>query len=571
MDAFCDSIQKRLVKLHLGKKAIAEDTEVQAHLETCPACRRYRDHLDHDNREMEGVAESLDSYVHDVSEKLHRRAASPEREEISTRTWLSATVAFAVLLILVLAFTMFGPGAAADRDRPAGGVRTAMDRITSLRIPDPEGKAIEMELRLARRHLEQGNVPALLQLLDSEYDPTRIRAAQYLAQIGDRSTMAVLESRARAWDDPTVANPYAQAVAQIESRLARERAARQEETAPERPEAVTSEPIESPTESALTAAIDQDANTAVLETAPSAPASSSGATGPGSPGRTVVGRLALLGASREIAWDAMDIRMMKLPQVSDLHREPMPEGYPEMSLDALRSWYDRQRQDAETATPAWQFYPPTQEGYFHCENLPPGRYALMGHLTPDPPGDPRHQEARLWYDWTVTAEGADPFPFEAPLEIGTIDLLAGDLVPGDAAPDFNLPGLDVAWLCLDDYRGSLVLLSFYPAAVLDDLPDRLLALRDIVSDFESTAALVTIGMLASDGPVLLDQKRVELAELPWPHARVGPAGENRAHIAYDLLGVEQWPWNVLVDPDGTVLAVGLQGEELVAAIEANLP
>ena len=68
----CDRIQRRLVKLHLTKLPVSGDPEVGAHLAACPTCRVYRDHLNFEHKELEDFAESLDSYVDDVQDKLHR-------------------------------------------------------------------------------------------------------------------------------------------------------------------------------------------------------------------------------------------------------------------------------------------------------------------------------------------------------------------------------------------------------------------------------------------------------------------------------------------------------------------
>jgi hypothetical protein len=571
MGDMCDSIRRRLVKLHLGKKPMVDDPEVQAHLATCPTCRLYQDHLDHDNRELEGYAESLDSYVHDVSEKLHRHSVStpPTGAKRRTHSTWAVVLFIGCAIALVLVFTR-GFDGWVYRSGTKG--RSGVIEPPSSRIPNPNARIIELELRLAQQHLKQQNIPALLELLDSEFDQTRNRVAQYLAQIGDRSALPTLERLARSWQDMTVGNPYAQAIAQIEHRMSVAGAGQEDgpstepvaAVAPDEPN--TSAPdINAPgpvTGVHSDLAVTPDAHPAAVNSLPDPPVEELVGRE-----RTLVGRLALLGESESIPWETLELSIVRLSSGVASMPATMPENHADMSLEQLQDWCDDQALDAPSDS--WRLFPPNAEGYFHCDGLTPGHYAVVGDLTPERRSDPTDQDARLWYEFRVSlGEGDSP---EEPIEAGTIELLPDDLVPGDEAPGFNLQGLNEGRVRLSQYRGKLVLLSFYGSSELDEMPEAMLDLKALIEEYGQTDSFVPLGMLSSQRHVLLDRKQVERAGLSWQHVRVGRLGENRTHIDYDLLGIDRWPWHIVVAPDMTILAIGLEGDELRETLEANLP
>lgn len=572
MGDMCDSIRRRMVKLHLGKKPGVDDPGVQAHLASCPTCRLYQEHLDHDNRELEGYAESLDSYVHDVSEKLHRHVVPTPPQGMKQRrfsrwAWALLLSPFVIAMVLVVSRGF-------DTLVPRSGMhgRSGIIEPPSSHIPNPHARVIEMELRLALQHFNQHNVPALLELLDSEHDQTQRRVAQYLAQIGDRRALPTLERLARSWQDMTLGNPFAQAIAQIEHRLTVAATSAEESPAiepvaamlPDEPN--TSAPdMNAPAH--VTAIkpdtpVPPDAQPAVVHRLPD-PLEE----GPAGAERTWVGRLALLGESESIPWETLDLGVVRLsPGLKSMPRA-MPEDYVDMTLEQLQVWCDDQSRDSQPDS--WRLFPPNTEGYFHCDDLVPGRYAVVGDLTPDRLSDPTRQEARLYYEFRVPLEVGDT-P-EEPIEAGTIHLLPGDLESGDEAPDFNLPGLKDERVHLSEYRGKLVLLSFYGSSELDEMPDAMQDLRALIEEYSQADSFVPLGMLSSQRHVLLDRKQVELAGLSWQHAQIGPSAKNRTHIHYDLMGIENWPWHIVVAPDMTILAIGLEGAELRETLEANLP
>ncbi len=116
-----------------------------------------------------------------------------------------------------------------------------------------------------------------------------------------------------------------------------------------------------------------------------------------------------------------------------------------------------------------------------------------------------------------------------------------------------------------------MLLSFYRLEECADPSLSLVDLETIHRQVGQDNRFVLLGLVSHDPDTRIELDGLALVGLPWSQVVVGPLEENRTHIEYDVLRVDSWPWNVLVGPDGEVLAVGLEGEELMATIEANLP
>jgi predicted anti-sigma-YlaC factor YlaD len=116
MNDVCDAIQNRLVKLHLTGIPTTDDPEVKAHLATCSACRIYHDFLNHDHRELEAYAKSLDTYVDRVRQTLHRKIehVKPDSPSRPTFPWWAAAAAILGVAGLIFLFNG-GPGVSPDR------------------------------------------------------------------------------------------------------------------------------------------------------------------------------------------------------------------------------------------------------------------------------------------------------------------------------------------------------------------------------------------------------------------------------------------------------------------------
>ena len=262
----------------------------------------------------------------------------------------------------------------------------------------------------------------------------------------------------------------------------------------------------------------------------------------GGTGRTVKGQLALPGPSDIPIWVDMQL----------------------VSIDPRTGETRRVQMDDRTT--------------FHVDNVPPGLYALKGAV--------RHQPAyertatsgsmgsgltrvvqiigRFWHDFEVPLL-TDESELDIPLDLGVLAVLPGELKPGDPAPDFDVPTFGSDHVRLADHRGSVLLLTFFSwdyvernAAILQDL-------RDLHQRFGADPRYAQVSLLLSDDPVL-DRRAVDEAKLDWPIGLV-QGRDSKEAVEYSLARI---PWNVLIDPAGNVLAVGLSGEDLQQAIEAAL-
>ncbi|MCP4453034.1 MAG: redoxin domain-containing protein [Planctomycetes bacterium] len=223
----------------------------------------------------------------------------------------------------------------------------------------------------------------------------------------------------------------------------------------------------------------------------------------------------------------------------------------------------------ETSVKPMHFFWPDPTGRFRHDNLEPGHYAMVGFHNSDWPNRPQRQLCRLWYEFSVPPI-SDKRQLDIPINLGTISLIPGDLRLGDPAPPFDLVLADKGRVTLEEHQGKLVLLSFYRPEELRTTTESIETIKRIHSQFRQDSRFALIGLLSMADKALQDQTPVDTTDLPWPHALVAETKKNRTHIEYDVLNTP-WPWNILISPDGMVLAIGLQGDELLETIEAHLP
>lgn len=207
-------IQDNLAAYVLGELDSAAAEQIRLHLSDCADCRRAAEEMQNVLRTAEQMKdEPLDASLvalarRRLDETLRRLPSS------SLSGWLSHPLlryaAAAVILAgALLALHILGPQTLPDnQDLTADTQRTG----------EHTDHTIQKELEEAAQAFRKRDIRTLARLLQSEHEPTRLAAAEYLAPIGDASVLPALDTLARRWTG-SGENPYAKAAQTIRRRL----------------------------------------------------------------------------------------------------------------------------------------------------------------------------------------------------------------------------------------------------------------------------------------------------------------------------------------------------------------
>ena len=144
------------------------------------------------------------------------------------------------------------------------------------------------------------------------------------------------------------------------------------------------------------------------------------------------------------------------------------------------------------------------------------------------------------------------------------DIQSSQLKKGEIAPDFVSSRPDGSALALKGLRGNYVLLDFW-------------ASWSILSR-EENATLVKAWERFAEKPFRILQVSVDDDSAAWTDA-IAKDGLEWDHVSdlrrwetpvVELYAVERIPFNVLIDPDGRIVDVDLQGEQLLVKLEQIL-
>ena len=296
----------------------------------------------------------------------------------------------------------------------------------------------------------------------------------------------------------------------------------------------------------------------------------------GGTGRTVRGELALPVPSDVPVWGDLRLTTMSVPIPFDKY--PKPSGYEQMSPSEVEAWLQRFSRSADgQAYAAWlqETYPQTtrslrvemgERSTFHVDNVEPGVYALKGTIRRSSTHDSSRMHeiiGRIWHELVVP-----PFTSEAdldiPLDLGTLAVLPGEFKPGDRAPDFDVPAFGPGRIRLADYRGKVLLVAFSTWGYMDPDLKIMQDLKVLYQRFREDPRYAQVSLLFAGNP-LVTKRAIDEAGLDWPHGSL--EWQERVVTEYD---VKTAPWNVLIGPQGQILALGLSGEVLQQAIEEAL-
>jgi thiol-disulfide isomerase/thioredoxin len=254
---------------------------------------------------------------------------------------------------------------------------------------------------------------------------------------------------------------------------------------------------------------------------------------------------------------------------------PEPEGYAAMSLAQKRAhnlaWF--RTPDGRAWKLASQGNPVrvSADGSFRAIDVRPGTYRLLIHLGES---DATTRRLRSGVEATATAERTVVIP-DGPageaIDLGTLELKVTarthrTLTVGDQANEIDgATTLDGKPLRLADYRGKYVLLNFWATWGKPSLMEEP-HLKASHEAFRNDVRVVMIG-LNLDDDVKAAQERVEAEGLGWVQGFLGGKAREDILAAY---GVWTIPRTLLIDPDGKVIAPGLRGERIRAAVAEAL-
>jgi AhpC/TSA family len=219
-----------------------------------------------------------------------------------------------------------------------------------------------------------------------------------------------------------------------------------------------------------------------------------------------------------------------------------------------------------------------RDGAFRVEDVVAGRYELQVRVNPPPSGE------RSGAGWAIgILKKAVTIPevlggrSSEPLDLGTLTVKVFDtLKVGDLAPDLNVERIGNAEMGprikLSDYRGKLVLLSFWPAW---QFGYDMYVLEEVQRKFGADPRFVLISVAC--GPSSLESyKALQHNWRTWTHGfnggdqYCGAASLYKIWLFPDVLihkpenRVSQIPLTFLIGPDGRIIGHDLMGNDLEA-------
>lgn len=148
------------------------------------------------------------------------------------------------------------------------------------------------------------------------------------------------------------------------------------------------------------------------------------------------------------------------------------------------------------------------------------------------------------------------------VNLDTLDIeVEPGLAAGDAAPQFEAPLLGGGTIELADLRGKVVLLDFW--ASWSEPWKRELGARIALHEKHAETGLVIIGVSLENSRDAVEAFLAEHAGMAWPQIFDAKGWNTPVAVAY---GANFAPYTVLIDREGNVAAVELEGDALASAV-----
>jgi len=226
-------INQLLAAFALGELDEPQREDVEKHLEECVQCRN---ELKHIQKLLEAVNEIKNIYADDklsefakadvleVIATIKQEPALPKRiQKISLwraimRNSITKIAAAAVIIIAIFIAVSYLTSQPQEEQKNIVKKQPGSKPEQKI-VKDANSEKLEAELKLARELFEAKNVKGLIALLDSDFEQTRLAAANYLAQIGDNEAMKKLESLAQNYANSTQRQIFANAAKEIRAQI----------------------------------------------------------------------------------------------------------------------------------------------------------------------------------------------------------------------------------------------------------------------------------------------------------------------------------------------------------------
>jgi len=253
---------------------------------------------------------------------------------------------------------------------------------------------------------------------------------------------------------------------------------------------------------------------------------------------------------------------------SDRPRTPYPKEILARRDDSMTTWFDRWWNSPEgfEYRKHWLEFGSLghgRDGTIRFEEVPPGDYELQLTYSGEPLIGRLIDPSQVGYATVKFTVPDIPGGYtDEPLDLGTLKPLPKpELKVGQAVPEFDVETLDGKRAKLADLRGKFVLLDFratWCGPCIDEIPE-------MKAVFERHGKNDKFAMVSLSIDAEKDAPRKFVAEksLNWPQGWLGQWAEGGVQDAYH---VEAIPAVFLIGPDGRLIAKGLRGREMAAAV-----
>jgi peroxiredoxin len=295
----------------------------------------------------------------------------------------------------------------------------------------------------------------------------------------------------------------------------------------------------------------------------------------GGTGRPVIGRMTVAGGEPEdVDWrrDQHTIQMqMDMP--TNIPPPVITGNMTEEESRRAQQEYN-QRVNAFWRTPEGRVLERKQRNYalrfetngvFRVDNVDPGNYYLYVSLTnPDRPDNYYEYIGSL--NKNVTIPPAPAGKPDEPFDLGLNEVQVRNIQrTGRRAPKFEVKTFDGKTVKLADFTGKFVLLDFWATWAGSRNLD-LQMLKALNTTYGKDNRLVMLG-LNFDPQASSAEKVIEQSGIKWLQCYAGPWDQTGLPASY---GVQGLPANILIDPEGKIVASNLRGSTIRTTVRNRL-